>query len=513
MFLKILANSTSYGIFIELNREKDEEGLLTVYSGDECFHVETDVYENEGFYYNPLIAVMITGAARLILAMIQRVIQDLGGDYVFCDTDSLCIYDLQSDRPNLIGRKVVEKFRSLWPYEGEGSLLAAEEYNWRRVDWDRDTDKGNIVEGEYHPLYCYAVAAKRYCLFNLLPGGKIVFRKLSEHGLGHLSSPPTGKKGDLVRACWEYHIRREVLKEDPPEPEWFGQPAMARFTIGKPYTYNLFRQGKPPKGSPWIEDYLKKVKPFNFMVVAFLAEALFPQKTVEPYYCRVEKKEKEGICRIKSACRYSKSCLANTPLVPVAPYDSLENWRAFDWQDKTTGQPLAFLTEDEAWHKYCTPSLEPHPTLQPEDEKRAEVVVRTYGDFIKKHINHPEAKYDGEDGQPCGETIVGRLKPCHVLAKWIKYIGKEADSFLDNLVEEQVLQEQERVTYEANTNSNVTWEELRRLLDKVAHPRRGWARRLGISYQHLKMLLKGTKKPSSRLMHHVIEKLATTEFC
>lgn len=77
--------------------------------------------------------------------------------------------------------------------------------------------------------------------------------------------------------------------------------------------------------------------------------------------------------------------------------------------------------------------------------------MRTYGDFIKKHINHPEAKYDGEDGEPCGETTVGRLKPCHVLAKWIKYIGKEADSSLDNLVEEQVLQEQERITYEANT--------------------------------------------------------------
>jgi ABC-type taurine transport system ATPase subunit len=40
------------------------------------------------------------------------------------------------------------------------------------------------------------------------------------------------------------------------------------------------------------------VKPFDFMVVVFLAEGLFPKKTVEPYYCRVEKKEKEGICRI-----------------------------------------------------------------------------------------------------------------------------------------------------------------------------------------------------------------------
>lgn len=137
--------------------------------------------------------------------MIQRLVQDLGGDYVFCDTDSMCICDPQSDRPDLIGCKVVEKFRNLWPYEGEGSLLAAEECNWQRVYWDRDTAKGNIADDKYYPLYCYAIASKRYCLFNLLPGGKIVFRKLSEHGLGHFSSP-TGKKGDLIRACWEYHI-------------------------------------------------------------------------------------------------------------------------------------------------------------------------------------------------------------------------------------------------------------------------------------------------------------------
>lgn len=116
----------------------------------------------------------------------------------------------------------------------------------------------------------------------------------------------------------------------------------------------------------------------------------------------------------------------------------------------------------------------------------------------------PEAKYDGEDGQPCSETAVGRLKPCHVLVNRIKYIGKEADSSLDNLVEEQVLQEQERVAYEANNSNNVTWEELRRLLDKVAHPRREWARRLGISYQHLKMLLNTKREPSWNVCKRII---------
>lgn len=60
--------------------------------------------------------------------------------------------------------------------------------------------------------------------------------------------------------------------------------------------------------------------------------------------------------------------------------------------------------------------------------------------------------------------------------------------------------------------SDVTWEELRRLLDKVVHPRREWARKLGISYQQLKMLLKGKRKPSRMLMYHVIKKIIGTEF-
>ena len=40
-----------------------------------------------------------------------------------------------------------------------------------------------------HQLFCSAIAAKRYALFNVDLDGGIAVRKNSEHGLGHLLNP------------------------------------------------------------------------------------------------------------------------------------------------------------------------------------------------------------------------------------------------------------------------------------------------------------------------------------
>ena len=55
-----------------------------------------------------------------------------------------------------------------------------------------EIEKENFVEktGLRKQLYCYAISAKRYALFNLDRSGIPILRKVSEHGLGHLL-PPT----------------------------------------------------------------------------------------------------------------------------------------------------------------------------------------------------------------------------------------------------------------------------------------------------------------------------------
>ncbi|MEM3442261.1 MAG: DNA polymerase [Candidatus Bathyarchaeia archaeon] len=283
LFLKILANSASYGVYIEINREDfDEEAEIDVY-GTEHFTVKNDYAEINGRYYNPLVAVMITGAARLILAMIEKTVCDLGGDYAFCDTDSMSIIDLVNGRPEEIGKQVVEKFKRLMPYDFGGSLLEAEDYNWERVDWNKDTDKGNVKKGKYYPLYCYMVSAKRYVLYNLIPGGegncRIVTRKKSDHGLGHLRSPIEGKKNDWINHLWKRVISNEHNLPYE-EPDWFYLPAFAQLSIGKPSIYRILnRDDSLP--------YSEQVKPFNFVLVAYPVEdKIFGRHVINKFYCR-----------------------------------------------------------------------------------------------------------------------------------------------------------------------------------------------------------------------------------
>ena len=49
--------------------------------------------------------------------------------------------------------------------------------------------------GERRELYCYAISAKRYALYNL-DQGQPVMRKASRHGLGHLLNPADPNKRD-----------------------------------------------------------------------------------------------------------------------------------------------------------------------------------------------------------------------------------------------------------------------------------------------------------------------------
>ena len=104
--LKIIANSTSYGIFIEVNRDNAPKSeLLNVYGPDgKCIPTNTKAFEEPGRYFNPLLGVLITGAARLMLGIAEKNTIDSGLDWAFCDTDSLAII-----KPQETARRVFHK--------------------------------------------------------------------------------------------------------------------------------------------------------------------------------------------------------------------------------------------------------------------------------------------------------------------------------------------------------------------------------------------------------------------
>src|SRR6185312_15638765 len=91
--LKVLANATSYGIYVEMNvPESDEPVNVACYGVDEepfpCKVAHPDV---PGEYCFPPFASLITGAARLMLSLLEQSVTSLGGTYAMEDTDSMAI--------------------------------------------------------------------------------------------------------------------------------------------------------------------------------------------------------------------------------------------------------------------------------------------------------------------------------------------------------------------------------------------------------------------------------------
>src|SRR5206468_1776402 len=78
--LKITANATSYGIFIELNpRELDKLAHTACYGLDgQRFDAQVRRYETPGRHFHPLLATLITGAARLMLTLAELLAQRHG---------------------------------------------------------------------------------------------------------------------------------------------------------------------------------------------------------------------------------------------------------------------------------------------------------------------------------------------------------------------------------------------------------------------------------------------------
>ena len=98
-WLKILANSGSYGLFVELNPNEADNAPLNVFSGEESFETTSDVVEELGDWFAPHIASLITAGGRLLLAMLEKCIADMGGAYLFCDTDGAALGAAPSPPP------------------------------------------------------------------------------------------------------------------------------------------------------------------------------------------------------------------------------------------------------------------------------------------------------------------------------------------------------------------------------------------------------------------------------
>lgn len=386
--LKILANATSYGIFVELNVEAlpvPDIGLRFA-ENTELSHISIDQYEAPGRYFHPLLATLITGAARLMLGIAERLAIDNGLDWAFCDTDSMAfarpdgMTDVQFQRRV---RRIQKWFQALNPYNGAGDLLKLEDANFAVSD-------GKIT-GELRPLFIWAISAKRYALFNIDDDGRPILRKASAHGLGHLLPPydesaapasipkPVIPLKEIGADRWQYdvwyHIVSAALDGHPDQPRLgdlpgFNKPAASRYGSTTPELLRWFDRYNGGK------EYADQVKAFNFLTAFQVSQFIRSDwDDIEQHGNQQKRPRKE----------------ADFPR-PIAAYDRDPSRAAKQCFDRLTGEPIAIER------------------------------LKTYVEALAQYHLHPEAKFLNGDFLDRGPT-----ERRHIRVTAVRAIGKEAN--------------------------------------------------------------------------------------
>jgi hypothetical protein len=446
--LKILANATSYGIFVELNIEELDEREQRLCYGPigRPFPITTIKGEEPGRYFHPLLATLITGAARLMLAISEILAVRDGLDWALCDTDSMALAKPTSMTHEEFlkrAKSVCNWFTPLNPYKQKGPLFKIEDINF-------GIESGKLTS-DLTPLFCFAISAKRYVLFNIDPDGRPVIRKACAHGLGHLRAPyPESDAPKTISApCmplekigvkrWQYDLWYQIIiaaldgHPDQVNLDYhpaLNQPAASRYGATTPKLLRWFKTYNQNRS------YRDQVKPFNFLLAFQASPAL---SVVDENY-EIDAQLKKG----------PRPKILSTPK-PIAPYNTDIKRAAQNCFDRETGNPIS--------------------------SKK----LKTYRHALAQYHLSPESKFLNGDYLDQGPTIRR-----HVEATAIYHIGKEANRW-----EEQFylgFNEEEQIEYGvAPEESKKAFEALKTNIQKAGQ--REIARESGISRRTIARLM------------------------
>jgi hypothetical protein len=463
--LKVLANATSYGIYAEMNRqESDAKVTLKCHGLDpEPYSCRVSHPEVPGAYCFPPLSSLITGAARLMLALLESSVIKAGGQFAMEDTDSMAIVSTErgsdilcpgGDSANPSGvvkalswttvREISDRFIQLNPYDRSDipgfpkSILKIEDDNF----------VPNTTR--QRQLYCFAISAKRYALFLRDQNGKPVLLRekvnnendrWSEHGLGHLLNPsdPDSDDRDWIRQVWLSLVRQ---KNDPSRvfPEFQSRPAVGRTTISSPAVMRPLEQLNEGK------QYRDQVKPFNFLTSCQVKPLGHPLGT-DPEHFHL-----------------------------IAPYqtDSTQ-WTKMEWRDQYSGNSF-------------------HITTVGHHGDRHTARVKSYKDVLQEYEFHPESKCADAAGALCGKQTIGLLQRRHIQIDEIKYIGKESNSLEE--VEAGLIHSAENVYTEYPDPRRDEWHtKILPALRKLKLPQSLIVRITGLSPTTVKDTLAGRSRP------------------
>ena len=381
--IKILANATSYGIFVELNVEDYVVAKPMVGHGGRSgsLRFKSKEFEKPGAYFHPLLATLITGAARLMLALAEHQVIEQGLDWVFCDTDSIAIAnsrDLPQSEFITAALRVRDWFKDLNPYGEDRSILQLEKVNFP-IGMEEKLEA-------LDPPRCLAVSAKRYVLFNRQDGGVLV-RKASGHGLGHLMAPydePAAERRERIErigvSLWQEDLWKEIIRAaDSDQPDQtrfmdmpgFDAPAASQYAATTPELLRWFDgyNERQPTG--------RKVFPFGFLL-------------------SLQAKSKAQIAAEEPEALKHELWRRRLPR-PAAPYFKRPNEAKDHAFDRERGGDIP-----ASW-------------------------LKSHGRSLIRYHLHPETKFQrGEFDQR------GPLRRRHVFALAQQSIGKEADNIEEN---------------------------------------------------------------------------------
>jgi hypothetical protein len=390
---KIVATTIAYGAPIEINTTEHRRAQpVTVYrSAGTSYQSSSTRTEQPGSYFNPLIATLVAGAGRLLLGLIMRLVADRGGQYVFCDTDSLFIVatkhggllpcpggdrEFDDGTPAVIAlswqqvTEIVDQLQPLNPFHG--SLAGRSVLKIEDINYDPDT-------GQQRQIYALSIASKRYAPFDYDQDGRPRLLgepgnyKRSEHGLGHLldpTSPSPDTPQDRFYDRWWEQILHDELGVPLAQPDWFDRPAVGRLAVTSRHEELAFRNYNTDR------PYDQQTRPFNFGVMSF-------PKPGQP-----------------------------TDGALVAPLvTDPRQWPHLTWRHRgdPTRPPVSIRTGDQQF---------PIPGT---------VVVQSYRDVYTDYRQHPETKAATPTGDPVLPGTRGLLAPATITATGVDRIGKEAN--------------------------------------------------------------------------------------
>lgn len=462
--LKLVANSTSYGIFAEINQQvlpQDQEADVKIFASGVGFEAQTNRPETPGEFCFPPFAALVTAAARLMLALLERAVTDAGGTFAFCDTDSMAIVATETGGlvsvPGAIGRNkngvravsalpwsvvsgIVERFAALNPYDR--SVVPDSILEIKGVNFDAD--------GKQRRLFVYAIASKRYTFFVKSERKAVEIIEPSEHGLGHLLNPVTRDNSrDWIDEFWQY-IVATALGLRPAQPSFLNLPALTRITISSPHILRPFARSQ-------VElPFKERTSPTVFLLSASVAPNGHPVGA-DPERFHL--------------------------LAPYQPDSS--KWLDMKWTDLHTG------------HEYPGTTEFPAPPYVAQ--------IRSFEDVLTDFVMRPEPKSASSSGVPCERKTLGLLQRRNVHVASIVCVGKETNR-LESVQQGLVHDWSEVYTLYRNPELDAWRSDIIPRLRRI--PRKALSEATGITQRAIRSILNGYSLPSAKTRELLLKTLA-----